>query len=69
MTTIYKNMQKLEEKKIHVINLAKKWAFDAETTKQELDRIKKKITLLKLDRNELQIEEFNLEDFLDFCLY
>lgn len=69
MTTIDKNMQKLEEEKIHVIDLAKQGAFDAETTKEELNRIKEKVTLLKLDRNELQIEEFDLEDSLDFCLY
>ena len=36
---------------------------------QELNRIKEKITLLRLSRNELQIEEFDVEANVNYCLY
>ena len=69
IATIDRNIQKVEEEKVKVVDLTKQGIFDAETAKEELNRIKEKITVLKLSRNELQIEEFDVEACVNYCLY
>ena len=69
IATIDRNIQKVEEEKVKVVDLTKQGVFDADTAKEELNRIKEKVTLLKLSRNELQIEEFDVETSVNYCLY
>ena len=69
IATIDRNIQKVEEEKIQVVELTKQKVFDAETAKEELDRIKERITVLRLNRNDLQIEEFDVETCVNYCLY
>jgi len=56
IATIDRNIEKVEEEKMRVVELTKQGVFDADTAKEELNRIKEKVTLLRLSRNELQIE-------------
>jgi hypothetical protein len=69
IATIDRNIEKVEEEKIKVVDLTKQGVFDADTAKEELNRIKEKVTLLRLSRNELQIEEFDVESSINYCLY
>ena len=69
IATIDRNIEKVEEEKVRVVDLTKQGVFDAETAKEELDRIKEKITVLRLNRNDLQIEEFDVETCVNYCLY
>lgn len=69
IATIDLNIQKVEEEKVRVVDLTKQGVFDADTAKEELNRIKEKVTLLRLSRNELQIEEFDVEASVNYCLY
>ena len=69
IATIDRNIEKVEEEKVRVVDLTKQGVFDADTAKEELNRIKEKVTLLRLSRNELQIEEFDVEASVNYCLY
>ena len=69
IATIDRNIEKVEEEKVRVVELTKQNVFDSETAKEELNRIKEKVTLLRLSRNELQIEEFDVEASVNYCLY
>ena len=69
IATIDRNIEKVEEEKVRVVELTKQNVFDSETAKEELDRIKEKITVLRLNRNDLQIEEFDVETCVNYCLY
>lgn len=66
---VEKQIKQAEEEKQKTIDLAKRGVLDDETAKEELARIKEKIALLRLSRNELQIDEFDLELGLNFCLF
>ncbi len=69
IATIDRNIEKVEEEKVRVVELTKQNVFDSETAKEELNRIKEKITVLRLNRNDLQIEEFDVESCVNYCLY
>lgn len=64
-----KQIQKAEDEKQKVIDLAKRGVLDDETAKDELAKAKEKIALLRIERNEYQIDEFDLEAGLNFCLF
>ncbi len=69
IATIDRSIEKVEEEKVRVVELTKQNVFDSDTAKEELDRIKEKITVLRLNRNDLQIEEFDVESCVNYCLY
>ena len=64
-----KQIQKAEDEKQKVIDLAKRGVLDDETAKDELAKAKEKIALLRIQRNEYQIDEFDLEAGLNLCLF
>lgn len=64
-----KRIQEAEAEKQQVIDLVKRDVFDEETAKEELGRIKEKLALLRLERNDLRIDEFDLEIRLNFSLF
>ena len=69
MAQFDKQIQKAEDEKQKVIDLAKRGVLDDETAKDELTKAKEKIALLRIQRNEFQIDEFDLEAGLNFCLF
>ena len=69
ITRFDEQLSKLEAERQQVIDLAKKGTFDDDTAKEELARIKERLALTRLERNELQIDDYDLEIGLNFCLF
>ena len=66
-SSLRKQLDTYEQEKMNLINMGKRGVLDAEEAKVEMDKIKKNISILKLDLNETHEEEFRIEMLLEYA--
>jgi site-specific DNA recombinase len=60
-------LDKLREERKNIYELAKKGLFDAETIKEDLDKVENKITALEVQRNDTRMDKYEIGTVLKYA--